>query len=584
MNDIPEKKLVIGIFWRHLLGRPVRIFKELKKTFALITILLMAPMFNGCVQKKEISPIHVLILTGHNNHEWEKTTAVLERIYNHNSFFRVQVTERPDTLKYADLKKFDVFVSNWNNWPENDLTWNSKQEADFLQYMEEGGGAVFFHAGASSYYSSKTYHRIGIGRWGPETSHGLPTRARVTGMSSEHPIMDGISDYYIMDEIWENTDIYPDAEALARLTAMDEEDGHEITEDAVFINRIGDGRSFYTVLGHDERALFNTGLQTLLLRGTEWAARGRVTIEVPQDLKKEQLSGSENYRWDQTDTSLQLVRNGELVWRYNFRNRFGKTYFHPLYLNHNRLTCESPEDHTWHPGLWFSWKFINEVNYWEYLNEFKTEETGFKSEGVTDLKGIDIRKNPDYSAQINLHLVYYPEGKNPVLEETRNIFVSSPDDQGCYYIDYQHIFNATYGDVLLDRTPILGEPDGKSWGGYGGLTIRFNQDFTETASIPAVEVPEYPKAPWFYMGFNSLTGETVGVAMFQHPDYTTPFTRWYYAKDPSVPFFFLTPAAIYDHNISLRKGESLALKYRVWILEEASEVFLDALYKEYLGQ
>jgi hypothetical protein len=405
----------------------------------------------------------------------------------------------------------------------------------------------------------------------------------MTALDPIHPIMEGISDFYILDEIWERPDIHPDAEAIARLTTMDESDSHTISEEAVFISRIGKGRSFYTILGHDERALFNTGLQTVLLRGTEWAAREKVTIEVPQDLKTDTGRGNFNYRWAQSDTSLQLLQNDAIIWQYNFRNRFGKTYFHPLYLNNNRLTCESPADHTWHPGLWFSWKFINGINYWEYRDEYKTEATGFRLEGVTDPEAIEIRKNPDFSASIDLSLVYYPEGKSPVLSENRKIFVSTPDDQGSYYIDYHHEFNAVHGDVLLDRTPILGEPDGKSWGGYGGLTIRFNQDFTEAECIPDVKTPDYPETPWFYMGFNTLTGDRAGIGMFQHPEYTTPYTRWYYAMDRSTPFFFFTPAALYDQPISLTAGESLTLKYRVWILGEASVDMLDRKYEAYIS-
>ena len=29
------------------------------------------------------------------------------------------------------------------------------------------------------------------------------------------------------------------------------------------------------------------------------------------------------------------------------------------------MTADRPPDHIWHHGLWFSWKFINKVNYWE---------------------------------------------------------------------------------------------------------------------------------------------------------------------------------------------------------------------------
>ncbi|MGA2500854.1 MAG: HEAT repeat domain-containing protein, partial [Tepidisphaeraceae bacterium] len=40
----------------------------------------------------------------------------------------------------------------------------------------------------------------------------------------------------------------------------------------------GKGRCFHLILGHDAAAMRNPGFQALLLRGTEWAATGRVTI------------------------------------------------------------------------------------------------------------------------------------------------------------------------------------------------------------------------------------------------------------------------------------------------------------------
>jgi hypothetical protein len=308
-------------------------------------------------------------------------------------------------------------------------------------------------------------------------------------------------------------------------------------------------------------------------------------MEVPQDLQNYSGVVKENYSWYETDTTLQLLNGTNLVWQYNFRNRFGKPYFHPIYLKNSRLTCESPSDHVWHYGLWFSWKFINGLNYWEYTNDFMSEESGFKSEGTTGIQNVNIQKNSDYSADIELDILYHPEKGDPVLKEKRKIHVSMPNETGNYYFDYEHHFTAEFGDVIIDRTPILGEPDGQSWGGYGGLSIRFNQDVTHAETLPVyppVVPPDYPKNEWFYMGFSTLTGEQAGVAMFQHPGYTTELTRWYFLTNADQPFFFFSPAAVYDGRIEIKKGESLVLKYRVWILSETDETDLADKYHHYL--
>src|SRR5512143_2167480 len=67
-----------------------------------------------------------------------------------------------------------------------------------------------------------------------------------------------------------------------------------------------------------------------------------------------------------TDTTLAWRNGTNIVWQYNFDSRQGKPFFHPLTGADGRvLTNFKPEDHPWHYGLWFSWKYINHVNYWE---------------------------------------------------------------------------------------------------------------------------------------------------------------------------------------------------------------------------
>ena len=97
-----------------------------------------------------------------------------------------------------------------------------------------------------------------------------------------------------------------------------------------------------------------------------------------------------DYTWEESDTSLRLIRDTNLIWQYNFNTRKGKPFFHPLNANSVTLSCESPSDHTWHLGLWFSWKFINGLNYWEYKNGYNSEITGYRSEGVTEIESIRI--------------------------------------------------------------------------------------------------------------------------------------------------------------------------------------------------
>ena len=561
----------------------------MKRILIFILIFFLAlPMF---ASMRRLTPssnedlIKVLIFSGRNNHEWQKTTPLLLRIFKDSKLFTVSYSEKPDTLSYVTLKKFHLVISNWNTWPDNSLRLNSQWEKDFERYVNEGGGVLSFHAGASSFYDWEDYHRIGIGRWGKETRHGPRTKGHVYGFDQNHPITKGMAPFFIMDEIWENTDIYPGSTSIGSLSAKDEKDGHLIEVPAVFVNQTGKGRSFFTTLGHDERALLNSGLQTLLLRAGQWCAGEEVTLKVPLEMSTRALKLKDKFSWNKTDTTLTLRNNSEIVWQFNYNDRFGKPYFHPLTVNQSDLTCVSPPDHPWHLGLWFSWKFINGVNYWEYQKNFSSSETGFRSDGITTVEKINLTPHPNFSSDIRLKIVYHPAEGKAVLAEERNLQISKPFEDGSYYIDEEHLFKALVDSVLLDRTPVKSEPGGRSWGGYAGLSMRFSQDFTTTEIVSPVDSASRGKSPWLYMGFNSLNGGKTGMLILNHPKFTPKSLSWYVINDPQVPFYYYSPAVLFDHNILLRKGESLRLKYRIWMLPgiETREN-LQKKYDQYIKQ
>jgi len=549
--------------------------------FIVFPLFSRSPNFSSTPKD---GPVKILIFSGKNNHEWQKTTPVLVRIFKDSKLFNVSVTENPDTLSYTLFKKFELIVSNRNTWPDNKIRLSSKWENDFERYVKEGGGVLSLHAGASSFYDWEAYHQIGIGRWGKETSHGPRTKGHLYRLDQNHPITRGMGDFITMDEIWEKTDIYPGSTPIGSLSAKDEKDGHSIDVPAVFVNQAGNGRCFFTTLGHDERALLNSGLQTLLLRAAQWCAQKEVTIEIPDDLKISKAGMKDKYSWNKTDSTLTLKNHSAIVWQYNYNNCFGKPYFHPLSVNHSDLTCVSPPDHPWHLGLWFSWKFINGINYWEYLKNFSSSETGFRSEGLTEISNLKIATNPDFSSDIAMKLNYHPLNGKVVLTEERNLYLSKPAADGSYYMDEDHLFNAISDSVLLDRTPILGEPGGQSWGGYSGLSVRFNQDYTSPVVVSPADSANLKKGNWLYMGFNNLKGEKVGMSILKNPGFTAGSTSWYVISDQNVPFYYFSPAVLFDHNILLKRGESIRLKYRIWMLPgEFSKERLQQKYNEYLN-
>ena len=121
------------------------------------------------------------------------------------------------------------------------------------------------------------------------------------------------------------------------------------------------------------------------------------------------------FAWKTTATSVALRNGDKTVWQLVFDPRQPKSYFHPLAtVDGEVLTAFRPADHPWHRGLWFAWKFINNVCYWE-----EDKKTG-KSPGLTDLTGKEVQTKDDFSARIQLRFSYHPPGQPPVLTEVRN--------------------------------------------------------------------------------------------------------------------------------------------------------------------
>jgi type 1 glutamine amidotransferase len=479
-------------------------------------------------------PARMLILSGQNNHEWKKTTPVLEKMFTGSGLFTVSVTNRPDTLKLVDYKRFRLIVSDWNSFPDTSARWDPSKEEAFSQYIKEGGGALFFHSGGSSFYGWNDYHNIAIGRWGKNTEHGKIGEALVQFSDSKNPITKGLKDFTIIDEIWQNTDICPDAKPLGWVQKKDSNGNLENEKyPAIFVNEIGKGRSFYTIFGHDDKVLSNPDLQKLLIRGAAWVCGDRA--EVSGNF------GTYNYRSDR------------------------KPHFHPLISPSGTiLTAESPKDHLWHMGLWFSWKFIDGLNYWEYTGD----PTRHLSEGMTEIESIDIDSTKQGGYEINLKIVYHPwdNKESPVMKEVQQIMVSPREKDKSYWINYQFTFTALK-DLLLDRTPIPGEQDGQSWGGYSGLSLRLNNDFRDLKyfSESRDDANYGDKNRWVACDFDNGRGMREQVIIFDNsvnPRYPSP---WYCINDSATPMFYFSPAILYKEPIKLKKGEVLHLEYKVYL-------------------
>ena len=272
--------------------------------------------------------------------------------------------------------------------------------------------------------------------------------------------------------------------------------------------------------------------------------------------------------WKQTDHSFALTSGTNIVWQFNY-SKDGKPYFHPLTVAGGApLTALSPKDHPWHRGLWFSWKYLDKLNYWE-----EDPKTGI-SEGRTEVLDVKATPRDDHSARFEMKLAYHPPGGANLLTEERIIEVSAPGKDGAYTIDWRATFTAGAAPVLLELTPPRKDKNGVPWGGYAGLSLRMTPDakkwkfFDSEGRIAGND--NGVVARWF-----AATGEGGTVATFEHSTSFRHPAPWYCW--PSMPFY--QPAILFNSSHTIPAGGTLAVKYRVVIQPVAAGA--EALEREW---
>ncbi len=261
----------------------------------LCRFVAMLLMFSSCALILDLGSVEaqvpdvtrVLLLTGANNHNWKQTTPALERIYKDSGAFVVDVTDDASTWTAESLKKYDVIVSNWTNFPSQDRIWGPKAEAAFLDFVRQGKGFVLFHAASACFNTWPEYQRMIGSTWGPDTGHGARHLFDVTASDLEHPITARMPRFSIVDELWHRTAKQPTAKPLCEAFSSKQRGGSGQVEPVAFCSGYGRGRCFHLVLGHDVQAMDSVGWIMLMLRGTQWAAACDVTLEVPFDLARE---------------------------------------------------------------------------------------------------------------------------------------------------------------------------------------------------------------------------------------------------------------------------------------------------------
>ena len=275
-----------------------------KTTFIIFTaVAAYFSMFSSLSyadNPKGSSKIKLLLIDGQNNHDWKRCSPVMIDTLNATGRFSIDraTVAKEDTANFRpDFSKYEVVLSNYNGEP-----WLLETQESFVKYMKAGGNLVVVHAADNSFPKWKEFNEmIGLGGWkgrnekdGPYVywkdgkivrdeskgrggSHGRPWEYKVIVREKKHPITRGLPPEFLMvkEELYDR--LRGPAKNMTVLATAFAEGGSERHEPVLMTIKYGKGRVFHTVMGHSHTSMGGVAFQETLIRGTEWAATGKVT-------------------------------------------------------------------------------------------------------------------------------------------------------------------------------------------------------------------------------------------------------------------------------------------------------------------
>lgn len=308
----------------------MKMMKQIK-IWAVLAVFAIAATFFSCTRQASLK---ALIVTGQNNHNWQKSSLYLKYILEKSNIFTVDISVSPEKGKdmsefIIDFKKYDVVVLDYNG-----DSWAEETQTNFVNYVNDGGGVVVYHAADNAFPDWPEYNEIiGLGGWegrdeesGPYVyiidgevvrdnssgrggSHGQQHEFAVQAFQPEHPILKGLPEKWLhaKDELYsELRGPARNFKILAYAFADDKYVGTGRNEPVLMTISYGKGRVFHTVLGHAGNGNFFpamecAGFVVTLQRGAEWAATGKVKQKLPASFPTESKSLQWEYFEDAQD-------------------------------------------------------------------------------------------------------------------------------------------------------------------------------------------------------------------------------------------------------------------------------------------
>jgi len=227
------------------------------------TIQTITPFQQGDSMKSAL-----MVWGGWDGHEPKQCVDIFAP-YLQEQGFDVRISDTLDVYQEEDyMRSLSLVVPVWTM---GEIT--GEQEGGLLNAIKAGVGIAGWHGGMCDAYRVHTeYQFMTGGQWVSHPGGVIPYRVNITKQND--PIVAGLSDFdMVSEQYYMHTD--PGNEVLATTTFTGE---HAAWIDGTIMPVVwkrmwGEGRVFYTSLGHVAKDFDVTEAKTIVERGMLWAAR-----------------------------------------------------------------------------------------------------------------------------------------------------------------------------------------------------------------------------------------------------------------------------------------------------------------------
>ncbi len=173
-------------------------------------------------------------------------------------------TDDLSDLNKENLSKYDALMI-YANWDKID----SSAEKALLDFVASGKGFLPIHCASYCFRNSDAYVKLVGGQFWRHTMDSIT----LTITQPESGIMKAMKPFTVFDETYLHSQLQPDNNVLATREIKSDQlkdRPDSKTEPYAWTRRFGQGKVFYTALGHDERTWNTSGFQDLLYYAILW--------------------------------------------------------------------------------------------------------------------------------------------------------------------------------------------------------------------------------------------------------------------------------------------------------------------------